>query len=149
MLQNCTLNCTCGPPVVCKPYACPSEHICAVKDGVMGCHDSDLCEGKCGIHEHCAQTAKGPVCQASIADLDLCWAWGDPHFRSFTGSNFHFDGTCTYMLAGSSGGKQDLTAFTITEKSKRSHSSRATSVQVVTVIAYGYTLSMHRQEKGA
>ncbi|KAJ8378920.1 hypothetical protein AAFF_G00232850 [Aldrovandia affinis] len=147
LLQNCTLKCTCGPPVVCKPYACPDSHICAVKGGVMSCHSSDPCEGKCGRGERCAERDGGAACEA--LRLDLCWVWGSPHFHSFSGKDFDFDGTCTYVLAASSGGRGDLTPFTVTGKNEWRRSSKASSLRVVTVTVYGYTLIMRRLVKGA
>lgn len=38
LLQNCTVSCTCGPPLVCEQYSCPVLHSCIVSDGIMGCH---------------------------------------------------------------------------------------------------------------
>ncbi|KAJ8289757.1 hypothetical protein GJAV_G00004990 [Gymnothorax javanicus] len=146
LLQNCTLNCTCGPPVMCKPHACPSSHVCTVKDGVMTCQSTDPCEGKCGAYETCAQKPKGPVCNPPV--LDLCWAWGDPHFRSFSGTDFDMDGTCTYVLAAS-GGRWGLTPFTVTEKNEKPNGSLASSARAVNISVYGYVVTMDRLDKDA
>ncbi|KAJ8332931.1 hypothetical protein SKAU_G00418270 [Synaphobranchus kaupii] len=147
LLKNCTLSCTCGPPVICKPHVCPDSHVCTVRDGVLTCHDSDPCKGTCRAHEKCAHKAGGPICDSPV--LDLCWAWGGPHFRSFSGFDFDFDGTCTYMLAASSGGRDGLTAFTVTQKNERHRGSMSSSIRVIRVSVYGYMVTMHRLEKGA
>ncbi|XP_035236093.1 IgGFc-binding protein-like [Anguilla anguilla] len=147
LLQNCTLNCTCGPPAICNAHTCPDSHTCAVRDEVMVCQSSDPCEGKCGAHEKCSQGAGGPMCQPPA--LDLCWAWGDPHFRSFSGTDFDFDGTCTYVLAASGGGQGALTPFVVTENSERRHAPWASSVRTVGLSAYGYAVTLRRQDRGA
>ncbi|XP_061094998.1 IgGFc-binding protein-like [Conger conger] len=146
LLQNCTLNCACGPPVICKPHACPDSQSCAVIHGVMTCHSSDPCEGRCSPSEKCAQWAGRPVCEPSV--LDLCWAWGDSHFHSFSGMDFDFDGTCSYVLAASSGGPGGLSPFAVTEKNERRHSAWASSVRSVNVRVYGHMVTMHHLEKG-
>ncbi|XP_070690944.1 IgGFc-binding protein [Pempheris klunzingeri] len=149
LLQNCTVNCTCGPPLVCEQHLCPPQRSCIVLDGIMGCHKDeqkpDPCEGKCDETEKCYLSNGRPVCESHQG---LCWAWGSQHYHTFDGFNYNFEGTCTYLLAASKGAAWGLTPFNVSKKNDCHGSRAASSAQVVTVQAYGFIIKLN-SEKGS
>ncbi|XP_077089441.1 alpha-tectorin-like isoform X1 [Siphateles boraxobius] len=73
--EECQFLCVCDGitgNVHCTPSSCSEEEVCHVLDGEYGCHP----------HPHAR-----------------CSASGDPHYMSFDGSFFDFQGTCRYVLA--------------------------------------------------
>ncbi|KAE8288669.1 IgGFc-binding protein Fcgamma-binding protein antigen [Larimichthys crocea] len=150
LLQNCTVNCTCGPPLVCEQYSCPSLYSCIVSDGVMGCHkdaeqNTDPCEGKCDETENCYLSNGVPVCESRHG---LCGAWGGQHYHTFDGLDYNFEGTCTYLLAASKGAVNCLTPFSVSKKNDCNGSRAAFSTLVVTVQAYGFIIKFS-SDKGS
>ncbi|CAJ1061665.1 LOW QUALITY PROTEIN: IgGFc-binding protein [Xyrichtys novacula] len=145
LLQNCTVNCTCGPPLVCEQYSCPPMHSCVVTDGAMGCHKDEVeqisepCEGKCDETEKCYLSNGLPVCESRQG---LCWAWGGQHYHTFDGQNYNFEGTCTYLLAACEGATCGLTPFSLSKKDSLNSSGAASPSQVVTVQAYEFIIKL-------
>ncbi|XP_071062157.1 IgGFc-binding protein [Pseudochaenichthys georgianus] len=137
LLQNCTLKCTCGPPLVCKQYACPALHSCQVSDGIEGCHTNEQnpasCEGKCDATEKCYLSNGVPVCESRRG---LCWAWGGRHYQTFDGLIYDFEGTCTYLLAASKGAACGLTPFSVSKK----------DCSGITLHAYGFIIKLGSQK---
>ncbi|XP_059194717.1 IgGFc-binding protein-like isoform X2 [Centropristis striata] len=147
LLQNCTVNCTCGPPLVCEQYSCPALHRCTVSNGTMGCHtdepNSNLCEGKCDETEECHLSDGAPVCESRQG---VCWVWKAKHYHTFDGLNYDFEGTCTYLLAASRGAENGLTPFSVSNKNDCNGNRGVYSIQVVTVKAYGFIIELGTQK---
>ncbi|XP_057690269.1 IgGFc-binding protein isoform X2 [Corythoichthys intestinalis] len=138
LLQNCTLNCTCGPPLTCEEHKCPPLHSCMILNGVTNCHndsqDQNSCDGKCEKSQYCHLRNGVAVCENRSG---LCWTWGNQYYRTFDGFNYNVKGTCTYLLSGSKGAPGGATPFMVSKKSDCEMSSR----QLVTVHAYGFVLT--------
>ncbi|XP_013394050.1 hemocytin-like [Lingula anatina] len=88
---------TCPPDMVWSECAsgCPST--CSnyrEKDAACNVPCVPACQCKPGL------VKKGDTCVAPTSCEDcVCYGYGDPHYVTFDGSYFPFQGTCTYVLA--------------------------------------------------
>ncbi|XP_028281769.1 IgGFc-binding protein-like [Parambassis ranga] len=149
LLQNCTVSCSCAPPLICEPHSCPPQHSCMVLDGVMGCHKdepiTDPCEEICDEMEKCYLSSGLPVCESRPG---LCWAEEGQHYLTFDGLSYSFEGTCTYLLAASRGAACGLTPFSVSWKNEYNGGRAKPTTQVLTVQMSGFIIQMGR-EKGS
>ncbi|XP_069057211.1 IgGFc-binding protein-like [Pleurodeles waltl] len=147
--ENCTEVCTCSPTkgVTCEPHSCNSEEKCAVLEGVVSCVPKDPCKlVKCRTKETCKMQDGSPVCVPNTESV--CWGWGDPHYHTFDGRNFDFQGTCTYTMAKTCGVDDTLPAFNIMAKNENRGSTAVSYVSFVTVQVYGFNITLVRYEYG-
>lgn len=54
-----------------------------------------------------------------FAGVSTCFAHGDPHYTSFDGKRFDFQGGCRYILARYCGIVGDLTDFTVVQDNEK------------------------------
>lgn len=109
-------QCTCGEngAVSCQKTKCRAGEACKVVRAVQGCH---------------------PVGQAK------CVASGDPHYISFDGRRFDFQGTCVYTLAKvCDDDKGQLTTFTVTQGNEKYGDGRVAVTKSVSVSVYDYVI---------
>ncbi|KAM6936666.1 IgGFc-binding protein-like [Lycodopsis pacificus] len=116
----CSEKCVCDAAtqkVKCEQTGCRTGEKCDVVDGVQDCY---------------------PV------GFKSCSAHGDPHFLSFDGRKFDFQGNCVYRLASVRAGTTGLTHFEVTLENNNRGNKRVSYAKVVTVNVYGstYTLSV-------
>ncbi|MBN3312334.1 FCGBP protein, partial [Atractosteus spatula] len=117
-LSMCQQQCVCGEKgiVSCKSFSCPREQ-CRVVKGKRGCYP--VGEGK-------------------------CVASGDPHYISFDGRRFDFQGTCTYTLAKVCDGNGTLNAFSVNVENVKYGSGNVAVTKTVFVWVYGHKFTIRQ-----
>ncbi|XP_021107375.1 IgGFc-binding protein [Heterocephalus glaber] len=152
LIDNCQQKCVChvSKGMVCQDHRCNPEEVCELSGGILSCITKDPCHGvTCRPQETCKEQNGQGVC---VPNYDVtCWLWGDPHYHSFDGWEFDFQGTCDYVLAavGCPGvSAEGLTPFTVTTKNKNRGNPSVSYVNRVTVSALGTNISIHKDEVG-
>ncbi|RMC09520.1 hypothetical protein DUI87_13672 [Hirundo rustica rustica] len=102
---------------------------------------------QCRPKERCRPRGAQSRCVPAL--VATCWAWGDPHFRTFDGLDFDFQGTCTYTMAESHGNDPGLVPFRVEAKNDiRGGIQSMSYVSLVNVDVYGQRISFRQNEDG-
>ncbi|XP_074710555.1 IgGFc-binding protein [Strix uralensis] len=148
--ENCQKRCTCDPRegLSCTDHSCTGDETCEIRDGVLKCINQNPCKAlRCRPKEKCKFTGRQARCVPSL--VSTCWAWGDPHYKSFDGLNFDFQGTCTYTMAESCGNDTTLVPFKVEGKNDIRGGVKSVSyVGLANIKVYGQHVSIHRKEVG-
>jgi len=93
--------CVCVCVRVCvrvRARACVCARVCV---RACVCVPDPCAEVECRVKESClVSDGKGVCVPVSTA---LCWTFGDPHYSTFDGWRYPFQGTCTYVLMNTTG----------------------------------------------
>ncbi|XP_023988423.1 IgGFc-binding protein [Physeter macrocephalus] len=152
LIDNCQQQCVChtGKGLLCQDHSCNPGQVCQPSGGVLSCVTKDPCHGvTCQPQETCQEKNGQGVCVPNYEAT--CWLWGDPHYHSFDGWNFDFQGTCNYVLASTScpgSSAHGLTSFTVTTKNENRGNPSVSYVRLVTVTTLNTNISIHRGETG-
>ncbi|XP_066575341.1 IgGFc-binding protein [Amia ocellicauda] len=116
---QCGQQCKCGEngAVSCSRFSCGAHEECKVVNGVRGCHPAG--EGK-------------------------CVASGDPHYISFDGRRFNFQGTCVYYLAKVCDAQGNLVPFSVEQQNEKYGDGRVAVTKMVAVVVYGYVITIEQ-----
>ncbi|KAJ1132324.1 hypothetical protein NDU88_010648 [Pleurodeles waltl] len=117
--DTCTSRCNCNKngTLDCQASSCGANELCKVANGVRGCYP---------------------------AEVSQCVATGDPHYRSFDGWSFEFQGTCTYILAQLQSNLPQVPNFSVTVKNERYGTTSASVAKTVMVIVDRYNITLDR-----
>ncbi|XP_051955226.1 IgGFc-binding protein [Xyrauchen texanus] len=139
--EECKEKCICkAGEFSCEPLRCDVDQYCGKKDGVIGCYNKDLCSNhKCREKEYCTVKNNEAVCVAK--SKASCMAMGDPHYKTFDGNHFSFQGTCSYTLLKTSGKDSTLTPFNIVNKNEMLNDSFGSYIKSASVKVRGHDIT--------
>uniref|UniRef100_A0A9J8AAS9 VWFD domain-containing protein n=1 Tax=Cyprinus carpio carpio TaxID=630221 RepID=A0A9J8AAS9_CYPCA len=75
----------------------------------------------------------------------LCGNFNDPHYRTFDGFHFDFQGTCVYQLAALCIDNTSLVPFNVTVKNDHRLSHAVSFTHTVNVTVNGFTITLTRE----
>ena len=120
-------------------------HSCSLSHSFLGAQELNCSSVRCQTGMECKMINGQPTC-VPVSNA-TCWAWGDPHYHTFDGVNYDFQGTCTYTIAKTrDGGPFGLPSFHIQAKNENRGNKRVSYVGWVSVEVYGFTITIRRSE---
>ncbi|KAM6428807.1 IgGFc-binding protein-like [Liasis olivaceus] len=117
---------------------CHSRCKCDLSQGTVNCW-----KASCKASEKCT-TVNGMHHCKSLA-YSTCTGTGDPHYTTFDGRKYDFQGSCVYQMAGVCSKDSPLTPFSVTVENSNRGNKAVSFTKVVTLEVYNMTLSLSQE----
>ena len=98
----------------------------------------------CSFSQICRRASFQFSCQT--VQRSTCTVSGDPHYYTFDGKVFHFQGTCTYVLSEQCG--PGLPYYRVEGKNENRGSTRASWTRLVKVFVNNETIELVKGHRG-
>ncbi|XP_060884474.1 alpha-tectorin-like [Labrus mixtus] len=112
---------------------------CTCTSAGLQCHSQP-----CSFSQVCQPSAFQYSCQT--VQKGLCTISGDPHYYTFDGTVFHFQGTCTYVLSEQCG--PELPYYRVEGKNEHRGSTHVSWTRLVKVFVYNETIELVKGHHG-
>lgn len=99
----------------------------------------------CSFSQICQPSAFQFTCQT--VPKCTCTISGDPHYYTFDGTVFHFQGTCTYIISEVEL-YSSLPYYRVEAKNENRGSTRVSWTELVKVFVYNYTIELVKGQQG-
>ncbi|KAM3868709.1 alpha-tectorin [Diretmus argenteus] len=120
---------------------CSQRCRCLDMDNEVQCQDA-----QCGHLETCEQQEGTFFCQPTRTST--CVVFGDPHYHTFDGFLYHFQGTCSYLLARPCWEVAGLPFFSVEAKNENRGVATVSWLRDVTVEVYGHRVTLPKGNYG-
>ncbi|KAI0240831.1 Zonadhesin [Lamellibrachia satsuma] len=122
-VSECVVCQSCNRPIgeiVVRATTCKDGYYCSIVKGVAYCQ----------------------------LEVKLCYAFGDPHYRTFDGMLMHYQGVCRYNFASIQQHYPDLPYFRVLAKSEHRYGNKHVAhTRYVDVEVFGHTVRLDKGKK--
>ncbi|TFK04916.1 AFG3-like protein 1 [Platysternon megacephalum] len=117
---NCESQCNCAGnnAIVCSSKTCAASQICKVQNGILGCY---------------------PL------DINSCHIYGDPHYITFDGRLYHFQGGCNYTIVETCTNSSEQ--FSVTTRNEHRGSQAWTALNSVAVTLKNIHIALRKNKE--
>ena len=120
---------------------------CTIKCRCLDFNNEIYCQdASCSPYELCEP--KGKFFYCSPVETSTCVVFGEPHYHTFDGFLFHFQGSCAYLLARQCLQTSSLPFFSVEAKNEHRGGSAVSWVKELSVEVNGYKILIPKGSYG-
>ncbi|XP_074068329.1 alpha-tectorin [Macrotis lagotis] len=120
---------------------------CTIKCRCLDFNNEIFCQdASCSPYEVCEP--KGKFFHCNPLESSTCVVFGEPHYHTFDGFLFHFQGSCAYLLARQCLHVSSLPFFSVEAKNEHRGGSAVSWVKELSVEVYGHKILIPKGSYG-